>query len=150
MRPDPRHPPERDSGRIIYLGDVRRRRGTRRQAPNHHYLIAVVLAAAAGWGVWLAVLFSLQPARFLTYLAFFLPLSLALAATATLIIYGLEWRRGLFPSLSRSSRRGALVAAILIVNLAFQGAHRWTPVAGVLTLALALGIDVAASRIEHR
>lgn len=143
MRPDPHHVPERDdSGRIIYLGDVRRRKGRRRQSPDQHYLIALAACALAGWGVWLAVILSLAPSRLLTYLAFFLPLSFALAATGTLAAYAVEWRRELLPSLVRAGSRGILFAAVVVTNLTFQAAHRWTPIVTVVALAIAVLIDL--------
>ena len=147
MRPNPRQDHERDAhGRIIYLGDVRRRRTSRRLAPDRHYLGAVALVALAGWAVWLTVLFTLSPAKLLTYVAFFLPLAVALAATGTLLAYGVDLRTARFPSLQRASRRGVLMAAAIVANLGFVAAHGWTPIAAVVSVALAVGIDLIASR----
>jgi hypothetical protein len=92
------------------------------------------------------VAFNLSPERLLTYVAFFLPLSFALSASAAIAIYMIELRAGRFPMLGPSIRRGILVAAILIVNLAFQAAHRWSvPVAGVSILG-AIALEVVAER----
>lgn len=150
MRPDPRQHPERDeSGRIIYLGDVRRRRGSRRQEPDTHYLAALVLVAVACLAIWAAVLLTLQPARLLTYLAFFVPLGIALAALATIGVYALEWRRGLFPSLSRCVRRGALIAVVIVANLAVRAGHRWTLLIALGSVAVALLVDAVAARRDE-
>ena len=150
MRPDPRQHPERDeSGRIIYLGDVRRRRGSRRQEPDTHYLAALVLVAVACLAIWAAVLLTLQPARLLTYLAFFVPLGIALAALATIGVYALEWRRGLFPSLGRCARRGSLISAVIVANLAVRAGHRWTVLVALGSVAAALLVDAVAARRDE-
>jgi hypothetical protein len=96
--------------------------------------------------VWVTVLFSLEPARLLTYLAFFAPLGIALTATASLAAYGLEWRRGKQPSLRVSVRRGALVGSLIIANLAFQAAHHWSIVVGVLSVLVVLGTEASEAR----
>ncbi len=147
MRPDPTERHEHDpSGRIIYLGDVRRRRGTKRQSPDHHYLATVALAALAGWAVWGVVVFTLAPSKLLTYLAFFLPLAVALTSTATLVAYGLEHRRTHYASLTGAGRRGVSFGAVAIVNLAFLAAHRWTVFLAAVTVVAAIAIDVVAAR----
>lgn len=139
-------PAQKDSARIIYMGDVRRRRGKQRQAPDKHYLGAVGLVALSAWSIWVTVLFSLEPARLLTYLAFFLPLAVALAATGTLAAYWMEWKMGGMPSLRISYRRGALFALALTANLALAAGHKWSPVTAIVVLLLAGGAEAAASR----
>jgi hypothetical protein len=134
------------SAQIIYMGDVRRRRGKQRQAPDRQYLGAVALVALAAWSVWITVLFSLEPARLLTYMAFFLPLVVALAATGTLAVYGFEWKAGHRASLALSVRRGGLFAGLVVVNLAFQAAHRWSPLVAVVTILLVLAAEGSAVR----
>ena len=147
MRPDPTERHEHDpSGRIIYLGDVRRRRGPKRQSPDHHYLAVVALAALAGWAAWVIVLFTLPPSKLLTYLAFFIPLAIATASTATLLAYALEQRRTHYASLTGAGRRGASFAAVVILNLAFLAAHRWTVVIAALSVLVAIAVDIVASR----
>jgi hypothetical protein len=146
MRPNPTQHHDSDSGRIIYLGDVRRRRSSKgRQAPDRHYLLVLALAAIAAWGVWLVVLFTLPPARLLTYLAFFVPLSVAVGCTGTLVAYGLEWRLGYFPSLGTCLRRGFLAAVAVVLNLAFLAAHRWILPIGAVSIAAAVFTDLAAA-----
>jgi hypothetical protein len=147
MRPDPTERHEHDpSGRIIYLGDVRRRRGTKRQSPDHHYLAAVALAALVGWVVWCAVLLTLPPSKLLTYMAFFIPLAVAVASTATLVAYGLEQRRAHYATLRSAGRRGASFAAVVIVNLACLAAHRWTVLLAALTIVAVIALDIVAAR----
>lgn len=150
MRPDPRQHAERDeSGRIIYLGDVRRRRGSRRQEPDTHYLAALLLVAVACLAIWAAVLLTLQPARLLTYLAFFVPLATAVAALATIGAYVVEWRRGLFPSLGRCARRGALFSAVIVANLAAQAAHRWSVLVALGSIGVGIILDAIAARHDQ-
>src|SRR5947199_6858072 len=109
MRPDPTERHEHDpSGRIIYLGDVRRRRGSKRQSPDHHYLATLALIALVGWAAWTIVLFNLSPSKLLTYLAFFVPLAIALTASATLVAYAVEYQRQDYASLKSAGRRGVL------------------------------------------
>lgn len=147
MRPDPHHPTSHDdTDRIIYIGDVRRRRQGKRRAPDRHYLAAVAGIAVAGWAVWAIVLLTLAPARLLTYLAFFAPLAVALAATSALAIYAAEWRSGRLPSLRASIRRGTLVALLIVASLALQASHHWSvPGAGISILA-ALAVEAIAER----
>jgi hypothetical protein len=128
------------------MGDVKRRRGRQRQAPDRHYLGAVALVALSAWSIWVTVLFSLEPARLLTYLAFFVPLGIALASTAALGAYILEWKQGRQPSLRMAARRGSLVAVLLIANLAFQAAHRWSLIVGVVSVLFLLGAEASGLR----
>lgn len=147
MRPDPSERHEHDpSGRIIYLGDVRRRRGSRRQSPDRHYLAALALVGLAGWAAWAIVLFNLSPSKLLTYVAFFAPLAIALSATSTLAAYLVEHRQPEYASLRRAGRRGFSFAAAIVVNLAFLAAHRWSIFVAALTVLAILAVDIVASR----
>lgn len=147
MRPDPTERHENDSsGRIIYLGDVRRRRGSKRQSPDTHYLAAFALVAAAGWAAWAIVLFNLSPSRLLSYIAFMAPLAVALAATASLAAYFVEHQRDGYASLRAAARRGALFAIVIVVNLTCLGAHRWSVVVLALSVVVIVGLDVVAAR----
>jgi hypothetical protein len=147
MRPDPHDQRDPDaSGRIIYLGDVRRRKGKRRQSPDHHYLAALALVAVVAWAAWTVVVFTLAPSKLLTYLAFFAPLSLAVASTCTLAAYLIErWREG-YASLRAAARRGALAAALVVLNLSALAAHHWSIYLGALSILAAVAVDVIATR----
>lgn len=140
MRPHAHHEHStQESGRIIYLGEVRRRRKAGR-APDRHYLAALVLVAAAGWAAWAIVLLDITPARLLTYVAFLLPLWVALTATGALTAYALEWRLDRVPSLVASTRRGATLATFVVANLGALAARHWSlVVAGVLLLVAVTG-----------
>lgn len=143
MRPTAQHSeaPE-EPARVIYLGDVRRRRTAGQRGPDRHYLAALALIAGAATCVWLGVLFTLAPARLLTYAAFFAPLSVALTAIGAIGAYAVEWRRGIAPSLRACTRRGALSAAVVVANLALLAAHRWIIPVGVSSVMVAVIIDV--------
>jgi hypothetical protein len=143
MRPNPTQPHDADSGRIIYLGNVRRKRSSRRrQAPDRHYLAVIGVIAVAAWAVWLAVLLTLPPSRLLTYLGFFTPMFVGIAAIGALVSYAVDWRRGFYPSLRVSLRRGLLAGALVVTNLAFLAAHRWTSILGLITVAAVVGVEV--------
>lgn len=151
MRPDPREQFDRDdSSRIIHLGEVRRRRRKRRHAPDQHYLILVVLTALTGWAFWLAILFTVNPSRLLSYLVFLAPLSVALAATGTLLSYAVDWRRGVLPDLAVCVRRGILGTAVAVSNLSLLAAHRWGIVAGAISVGVAVLIDLGIARRQAR
>lgn len=146
MRSDLNPVPSRDeSGRIIDLGAVRRRR-SRRRSPDGLYLAALGLVALFFWVVWLAVVFNLYPSKLLTYLAFVAPLWGALASTAAIAAYLLEIRRGGFADFGVAVRRGAIVASVVIINIAFQFAHRWTWPVGILSIVIGAGIEAATGR----
>lgn len=145
MRPDPHPSTPEESDRIIYIGDVRRRRGKRR-APDRQYLAVLAIIALAAWAIWIAVTLTLAPARLLTYLAFFTPLSIAIAATSAVVIYTLEWRAGRFPTLRGSVRRGGLVAALIIANLALLASHHWSVPAAGVTILGAIAVEAIAER----
>jgi hypothetical protein len=148
MHPNPqKRNDSTDSGRIIYLGDVRkkRRQGSGRQAPDRYYIAALALLAAMSWGAWMTVLTSSAPAKLLTYVAFLLPLALALASTGTIVFYGIDWRRGLYPSLRVCGRRAVLAAAVVVINLACLGAHFWLIPVGAVTIAAAVLAEIAFS-----
>jgi hypothetical protein len=149
MRPNPTQPHDSDSGRIIYLGDVRRKRTSRRrQAPDRHSPVVLCIIAAAAWAVWLTVFLTLPPARLLTYLAFFTPLFVAVAATGAVLAYAVEWQRGYYPSLTVCLRRGALLAAVVVSNLSFLAAHRWVLPVVVVSVVAAVLVDIGvASRV---
>jgi hypothetical protein len=143
MRPNPTQRRDEDSGRIIYLGDVRRRRTSRRrQAPDHHYILVIGLIAIAAWGVWLTVFLTLPPARLLTYLAFFTPLAVAVLCTATVIAYGIDWQRGYFPSLQECLRRGTLSAGVVVLNLVAMAAHKWSLPVALISIVAAILTDI--------
>lgn len=147
MRPNPQQARnDEHPGRIIYLGDVRRRRGGRDRAPDGHYLGVLALVALAGWIAWLLVLLNLQPARLISYTAFFTPLWVALAASGALVAYGIDWRRGLMPGLIQSGRRGALAASVVVLNLALLASHHWSLPVGAITLVAATTFDIFAAR----
>jgi hypothetical protein len=147
MRPDPTERHDHDpSGRIIYLGDVRRRRGSKRQSPDHHYLAALALIAVAGWAAWSVVVINLNPSKLLTYLAFFAPLSIALIATATLAAYVVDFRRLEYASLRIAGRRGFSFAAVVVINLSVLAAHHWSVFVAAVTVLIAVAGDVLASR----
>jgi hypothetical protein len=107
------------------------------------------MVALAAWAVWLTVVFSLQPARLLTYLAFFLPLSVALTASATIGLYALEWRMGRLPRLRAELRRGALLSGAVIANLAFLAAHRWSLLVFGVAVLLCLTVEGLAARRDN-
>lgn len=146
MQPHPEHGYDQsdDSSRIIYLGDVRRRKSrAARRLPDRHYLAALGTVAVVCWLVWLTVLLTVPPSKLLTYVAFLAPLTVAVAATGSLIAYGVESRLDPFPEIGRSVRRGVLLALVVSVNLALLGAHRWTPPAFLIMAAVAVFTDLA-------
>jgi hypothetical protein len=143
MRPDPqrrRKAPE--TGQIIYIGDVRRRRGPRKQTPDRYFLAAIGLVAAMGWGAWITVLMSLPPSRLLSYLAFFIPLAVALTGTGTIAIYTFQWWRGAIGDLWTSARQAFLATAVVEVNLGFLGARLWLIAIAAASIAAAVMIEV--------
>jgi hypothetical protein len=147
MRPHPHNEiDDADSERIIYLGDVRRRRTSRRQSPDRHYLWVLCGVAGFAWFAWLIVLINLTPARFLTYLAFLAPLWLALATTGALAAYWFSMRRGLYPGLRECGRRGALLATVVVGNLAVVASHHWSLPLFAVTAAGAVLTDAAVTR----
>jgi hypothetical protein len=99
--------------------------------------------AVLAWTAWVIVLVEIAPARLLTYLAFFMPLTVALTATATVAAYAVEWRAGRPHSLIVCGRRGTLVAAVVILNLAILAAHRWSLAVGGITVAAAVLAELA-------
>ncbi|HZU12781.1 MAG TPA: hypothetical protein VFB58_08080 [Chloroflexota bacterium] len=136
-----------EAGRIIYLGDVRRRKTSRRRlSPDRHYLAALAVVALAAWALWALVVLTLPPARLLTYLAFFLPFGLALASTGALVAYAAERRFGTAPSLSGSVRRGILLGAFAVLNGATLAAHLWSPVVLLGGAVVAAAADTVLSR----
>lgn len=147
MRPTPDHRhSDDDSGRIIYLGDVRRKRTGRSRKSDGQYLAALAGVAILAFGVWVYVLLKIAPSRLLTYSAFFAPLWLALASTASLVAYWVEWRRGEAPIVRTSVRRGVLTASVPVFNLAAGAAHEWSLPVFAVSLLAAVVIEVAVGR----
>ena len=147
MRPDPHHRYSgKDSGRIIYLGDVRRRRAAARRAPDRYYLLGLLLVGLAGWAMWLTIFLTVPPPRLLTYTAFCGSLWVALAATTAVAAYGIEWKVGGYPLLSVCFRRGALVAFVVVLNLALLAAHHWLLPAGLVVAVAALMTELALTQ----
>jgi hypothetical protein len=151
MRPDPQHRrSDQNAGRIIYIGDVRKRRRGQRQTPDRYYLTILALVAAMGWAAWLTVVMSVAPSRLLSYVAFFTPLAVALVATGTVGLYAIDWWRGALPSLQTSLRRAVLVTAVIEVNLAFLGGRHWLAGVVAVSVAAAVLIEVAFSVRNRR
>ena len=128
MRPQPQNRGHgEDPGRIIYLGDVRRRRRAEStRLHDYQYIIAVVPVALVAWALFLTVALTVPPSKLLTYVAFFLPLWIALWATGCLAFY-LGETLFIGPSdLGDSVRRGCLLALFAVVNLAALAAHHWS------------------------
>ena len=146
MHPTPHRQTAGEAGRIISLGDVRRRRAGRSRAPDGPYLAALALSAVGAWACWLVVLLAIPPSRLLTYVAFFAPLWIAITATGALASYGVTWKRGSFPSLRSCVRHGSLAASLVVLNLAVAAAHRWSVVIGFASLAAATAAEVLVSR----
>ena len=147
MRPTPHHRPPTDEKRsIIYLGDVRRKRAVRQRAPDRHYLAAWLVGALLSWLVWLIVVFTVAPARLLTYLAFFVPLWVALSATGAVATYAIEWKYTAIPSLRTCARRGAEAATAVIANIALLAAHRWNLLIGASFVVAAVLLEVGLTR----
>ena len=147
MRPDPTERHEHDqSGRIIYLGDVRRRKGAKRQSPDRYYLAALGLIALAGWAAWGVVMFSLSPSRLLSYLAFLTPLGIGLFASSTLLAYAVEYRRHHYARLLDAGRQGTLVTAVVLLNLSLLAAHHWVVYFAVGSVVAAVAADIVARR----
>lgn len=150
MRPDPEYrQAQGESARIIHLGEVRRRKGRDRQAPDRYYLAAIVAVGILAWLLWGAVLLTLAPSRLLTYVAFFAPLAVAVAATGSVVAFLAERHLGYIPRLGVALRRGVLAAAVGVVNLAALAAHKWLLVIGGVTLIGAVVVDIAVERREN-
>ncbi|GAC1472267.1 MAG: hypothetical protein PVSMB7_24740 [Chloroflexota bacterium] len=145
MRPEPQHSrTDTSEGAIIYLGDVRRRRNRKRR--DHRTPIAVLVTLAIlCWTVWASVLMTVAPARLVTYLAFFLPLSGALVSTGVLLFFAIDWRRGRLPEWPVCGRRAVLATTVIVVNLSCLGARLWLVPLGAATVAAAVMGEVALS-----
>jgi|SRR5579875_3266033 len=146
MRSDLNPAPSDESGRVIDLGAVRRRR-SRRRSPDGLYLVVLGLLAVFFWVIWLAVLFNLYPSKLLTYLAFLIPLFGAVASTGAFGAYLFEARRSGIADIGMAVRRGAIIASVVIVNLGFQFAHRWTWPVAVVSVLVGAAAEAAA---DHR
>jgi hypothetical protein len=147
MRPDPHNRHSQPApNRVIYLGDVRRKRALRHRAPDRQYLAALVLVALVAWAIWLTVLATVPPARLLTYVAFLGPLWVAIASTGALAAYGIDWRRGLLRQLSVSLRRGVFAATLVVLNLALRAAHHWSLIVVGASLVAAALLEIALSQ----
>lgn len=150
MRPEAQlHGSDDTPNRIIYIGDVRRKKQGRTRQPDMQYLAVLGLIALAAWVVWGVVLFNMVPSRLLSYMAFLTPLTVALTASGSIGAYVIEYRMGYVPALRSCVRRGLLVAAVLVLNLVVLAAHRWAlPLLGV-SAVLALGVELAMQRRER-
>jgi hypothetical protein len=102
-------------------------------------LAALVLLGTLALLVWLAVVLAVPPHRLLTYLAFFVPFWIFVAAFTAAGLYWFSagrWVGG--PSALRNSvRRGAIAASVVVANLALTAAHKWQLLAFLIVLAAA-------------
>ena len=148
MRPHPHDQSSDDSpARIIYLGDVRRRRNPRRATPDRHYLASIAMVAIIMWLVWVMVLFTIQPSRLLSYLAFFIPLSLALADTSVPRgCISSSGGVGTCPICAAACFGERSASAVASINLGFQAAHLWSVVIIGATVAGAVVVDMVAAQ----
>jgi hypothetical protein len=145
MRLEPRDDADEvDSDRVIYLGDVRRKRAAPDLAPDRHYLFALSAISLVAFGTWLTVLLTLPPQKLISYTVFFLPMWVTIGSVAAIGAYGLDKRLGRVPSLVVCLRRGGLVATSVVVNLALLAAHHWDVfilTGSLMVLAIALFIS---------
>jgi hypothetical protein len=107
---------------------------------------ALAVVAAGAFAVWLTVALTVPPARLLTYLAFFTPLWICLAAGGTIAAYAADALSGRLSELGRCGRRGALFATFVIANLALFAAHRWNVVLFAGAAVAAAGWDLFRQR----
>ncbi len=143
MQPDFRDETEHSpDDRIIYIGDVRRRRSNVSRQEDRHYLYVMSACALFAWAVWLVVALNLSPAKLLTYLAFLSPLWLALALTGTVIALVLAAKHSESVSVRVSARRGMIAASVVVGNLGLSAAHLWSLLALLLLLAAAAGVEL--------
>ncbi len=146
MHPDPQQDPRYDDpGRIIHLGEVRRRRRSAGVLPDRHYLAGMLTAAVLGWLSWITVVLTVPPSKLLTYLAFFVPLWLALSATGSALAHMMESRALGMADFRHSVRRGALFGVVVVANLVLLAAHRWSLPALAVLCGAALFVDVVRS-----
>jgi len=144
VQPNFRDEAEHDPGdRIIYIGDVRRRRGKVSRQEHRHYLYVLSACALFAWAFWLVVALNLSPAKLLTYLAFLSPLWLALAFTGTVTALVLAARYSEFVSVRSSARRGMIAASVVVGNLGLSAAHHWSLLAPLLLLAAGAGVELS-------
>ncbi len=106
--------------------------------------VALLAAGSFSLAIWLGVVFTVSPERLLTYLAFFVPLSIALACLTAASIYRIRGGNGMSrPDLLRSAvRQGCLFACFCVVNLGLMAAHRWSVVSFVLFVTAAAAVEV--------
>jgi hypothetical protein len=107
-------------------------------------LFALLVVGIVAFAVWIGVLIAVPPERLLSYLAFFVPLW---AFVACGLAAGLYWFTTRVQSphpraLSNSVREGSLVSGVLTVNLAFSAGHRLTLLVFLITIALALSVEL--------
>jgi hypothetical protein len=110
-----------------------------------HRPAALILAGGAALLVWLAVVIAIPPHRLLTYLAFFVPFWVFVASStaAGLYWFASESQESSRLALKNAVRRGAIVASLLVANLALLAAHRWQPVSAVILLGIAGAVELA-------
>ncbi|HZT96210.1 MAG TPA: hypothetical protein VFB34_05170 [Chloroflexota bacterium] len=105
----------------------RTREDGRRDAPTRE--LALLLGGGlVTLAVWVVVLLTLSPARLLTYLAFFVPLWLAVTGLGGAASLWLRTHQGAGSPGGNFSviRRPAMVATFLVTNLALLAGHHWS------------------------
>jgi hypothetical protein len=106
-----------------------------------HRCWALVGVGLVSFLIWLAVLFNIAPHRLITYVAFFTPLWIFVASFCAAGLYLFAGTRPELATnaLGNSVRRGALVASLLVAELALVAARRWTLV-GLLVFVAVIGV----------
>lgn len=114
---------------------------------HQSHIISVAVAGLASWGSWVMVLLQVSPFRqkSLALPVFYISLFIALAATFSLVFYGLRrWvsQKEIHNShLNISLRQGVLISTMLVIGLGFQRLKILTWWDALLLLAIILMIE---------
>lgn len=122
-----------------------------RRVPSHYAFdprrfVALLALGLLSLLVWIAVLDSVPPHRLLTYLAFFIPMTLWIGSFSAAALYWTGHRRRTAGSAAfeNSARRGGFIAASIVANLALVAARKWSLAAFLVVVCCAGIIELIA------
>lgn len=102
--------------------------------------------ALLAWGGLLLFTRFVPPSTPMAFIAFFIILSVALTSTFALLIYAISSRLfasgHYYPTVHHAMRQGALLSAVIVLNLIMRALHSWNLFMALIILGAAVIVEV--------
>ena len=115
---------------------------------NRHALYLLIALAPLLWGALLLYTRYIPPQTVLSFIAFFLLLSVAITSTFAPVAYFISLRflssRLYRTTVRHALRQGALLSLCIVLNLILLSLHSWNIFAAIIIFAAAIVVEVVS------